>query len=78
MNLAQPLPFRFDLATLPPEAEAMRAELRAFLAQEIAAIPYEKRARSWSGTPSFSKVRSSSGSTSSRLLGPSFFDLGAE
>jgi glycosyltransferase involved in cell wall biosynthesis len=27
MNLAQPLPFRFDLATLPPEAEAMRAEL---------------------------------------------------
>lgn len=56
MNLAQPLPFRFDLATLPPEAEAMRAELRAFLAQEIAAIPYEKRARSWSGfNPDFSR-----------------------
>src|SRR5690606_41551490 len=30
-----------------------------------------RRARSCSGTPSFSKVRSSSGSTSSRLLGPS-------
>jgi len=56
MNLAQPLPFRFDLATLPPEAEAMRAELRAFLAREIAAIPYEKRARSWSGfNPDFSR-----------------------
>jgi alkylation response protein AidB-like acyl-CoA dehydrogenase len=34
----------------------MRAELRAFLAQEIAAIPYEKRARSWSGfNPDFSR-----------------------
>jgi hypothetical protein len=33
-------------------------------------------ARSFIGTPSFSKVRSSSGSTSSRLA--SFFGLGAE
>src|SRR6202040_1554230 len=36
------------------------------------------RARSWSGTPSFSYVSSSFGSTSSRLFGPSFLDLGAE
>ena len=35
-------------------------------------------ARSWSGTPSFSYVSSSFGSTSSRLFGPSFFCFGAE
>ncbi|MEQ1754137.1 MAG: acyl-CoA dehydrogenase family protein [Micropepsaceae bacterium] len=56
MNLAQPLPFQFQLATLPPETEKLRAELRAFLAKEIASIPYEKRARSWSGfNPDFSR-----------------------
>lgn len=49
MNLAQPLPFAFNLATLPPETEALRAEVRAFLDQELAAIPPEHRARSWSG-----------------------------
>lgn len=56
MNLAQQLPFQFQLATLPPETERLRAELREFLASEIAAIPFEKRARSWSGfNPDFSK-----------------------
>lgn len=56
MNLAQPLPFRFQLATLPPETERLRADVRAFLAGEIAAIAPEKRAQSWSGfNPEFSR-----------------------
>lgn len=56
MNLAQPLPFQFQPARLPPEAEKLRAELREFIATEIANIPFEKRARSWSGfNPDFSK-----------------------
>jgi len=56
MNLAQPLPFQFQPARLPPVAEKLRAELREFISTEIAAIPFEKRARSWSGfNPDFSK-----------------------
>jgi alkylation response protein AidB-like acyl-CoA dehydrogenase len=56
MDLAQPLPFRFQLATLPPEAERLRHDIRAFLAEEIAAIPPEKKAQSWSGfNPDFSR-----------------------
>jgi acyl-CoA dehydrogenase len=34
---------------LPPEAEALRAEVRAFLAAEMPAIPPLKRCRNWSG-----------------------------
>jgi acyl-CoA dehydrogenase len=34
---------------LPPEAEALRAEVRAFLAAEMPAIPALKRCRNWSG-----------------------------
>src|SRR5207244_10971842 len=37
-----------------------------------------RSSRSRSGTPSFSYVLRSSGSTSSRLFGPPFFDFGAE
>ncbi len=56
MDLAQPLPFRFQLATLPPEAERLRGEVRAFLAEEVAAIAPELRAQSWSGfNPEFSR-----------------------
>jgi len=48
MNLAQPLPFTFNLATLPPETESLRRNVRDFLAQEIGNIPLAQRARSWS------------------------------
>lgn len=56
MDLAQPLPFRFQLATLPPEAERLRQELREFLAGELGAIAPEAKAQSWSGfNPEFSR-----------------------
>ena len=34
---------------IPPEDEALRADLRAFLAEYLAAIPLPRRARSWMG-----------------------------
>ncbi len=37
------------LTTLPPEDEALRAPVRAFLAEHTAHLPTERRARSWSG-----------------------------
>ena len=37
------------LTTLPPEDEALRAPVRAFLAAHTAHLPTERRARSWSG-----------------------------
>lgn len=40
---------RFEPATLPPEAESFREEVRAFLAVEIPALPVDRRARSWMG-----------------------------
>jgi alkylation response protein AidB-like acyl-CoA dehydrogenase len=56
MDLAQPLPFQFQLASLPPEAECLRHDVRAFLAQEVSALRPELQARSWSGfDPEFSK-----------------------
>lgn len=56
MDLAQPLPFRFQLATLPPEAEQLRHDIRAFLAEELGALPAETKAQSWSGfNPDFSR-----------------------
>lgn len=56
MDLAQPLPFQFQLATLPPEAERLRGEVRAFLAGELASIAPELKAQSWSGfNPDFSR-----------------------
>ncbi len=55
MNLAQHLPFRFHLASLPVEAERLRREVREFLSSEVSVIAPEKRARSWSGfSPEFS------------------------
>jgi alkylation response protein AidB-like acyl-CoA dehydrogenase len=56
MDLAQPLPFRFQLATLPPEAERLRHDVRAFLASELGALAPELKAQSWSGfNPDFSR-----------------------
>lgn len=40
---------RFDPVDLPPAAEALRAEVRAFLATHLAARPSRDRAESWSG-----------------------------
>jgi alkylation response protein AidB-like acyl-CoA dehydrogenase len=42
--------FRFEHSELPESAEVLRKEVRAFLAGEIASIPEEKRAQSWSGS----------------------------
>jgi len=39
----------FEPCELPPEAEALRAEIRAFLAEELADMPAEARSRSWAG-----------------------------
>lgn len=62
MNLAQPLPFTFNLATLPAETNRLRTEVRDFLAREIEAIPFEKRAQSWSGfDPASSRARRACG-----------------
>jgi alkylation response protein AidB-like acyl-CoA dehydrogenase len=48
--------FRFDAVTIPHEAEAVRAEVRAFLAEEMPAIPPHIRAGSWSRyVPAFSR-----------------------
>ena len=41
--------FRFDLHSLPPEAESLRAEVRDFLAHALRDFPAEKRARTWFG-----------------------------
>lgn len=39
--------FRFDAVTIPSEAEALRTEVRAFLAEEMPKIPAHVRAGSW-------------------------------
>jgi alkylation response protein AidB-like acyl-CoA dehydrogenase len=41
--------FNFELSTLPPEAEALRDEVRTFLKQELAQYRPADRARSWGG-----------------------------
>jgi acyl-CoA dehydrogenase len=44
-----------DPCTLPPQCEALRLEVRAFLAETLADFPAELRVRNWSGTsPEFS------------------------
>ena len=48
--------FRFELRDLPPEAEALRDEVRAFLRATLGAEPPVRRARSWGGyDPAFSR-----------------------
>lgn len=47
---------RFELCRLPPEAQALRAEVRAFLSDELADFPPAKRASTWMGSdPAFSR-----------------------
>ncbi len=41
--------FRFDLCELPAETEALRSEVRAFLADTLADRPAVKRAETWTG-----------------------------
>ncbi len=41
--------FNFELSTLPPEAEALRDEVRTFLKREMAQYRPAERARSWGG-----------------------------
>lgn len=48
--------FRFEPCDLPPEAEALRQEVRDFLAETLPDYPAVKRAESWSGfDPAFSR-----------------------
>ncbi|MBC7716339.1 MAG: acyl-CoA dehydrogenase family protein [Pseudorhodobacter sp.] len=50
------------LTNLPPEDEALRAPVRAFLAQHMAGVPPDRRARSWSGFDSaFSRALGAQG-----------------
>src|SRR5206468_7210825 len=41
--------FRFELGELPPEAEALRAEVREFLRRELGDAAPVRRAHSWGG-----------------------------
>jgi len=41
--------FQFDLLELPPEAETLRGEVRAFLRETVGDAAPHKRARSWGG-----------------------------
>jgi hypothetical protein len=41
--------FTFDLHDLPPEAEVLRGEVRAFLSEAIGPMSVVKRSRSWGG-----------------------------
>ena len=46
-----------DPCTLPPECEALRTEVRTFIAETLAGYPAAKRVRNWSGAdPAFSKL----------------------
>jgi hypothetical protein len=52
-----PASFAFEPYDLPPEAEALRGEVRAFLREWMGQTAPAKRARSWSGfNPDFSKA----------------------
>ena len=54
--------FRFDAVTLPPEAEAARQRVRAFLAAEIKAGTYAAHRCSWSSfDPGFSRRAGAAG-----------------
>jgi alkylation response protein AidB-like acyl-CoA dehydrogenase len=49
--------FHFALRDLPPEAEALRDEVRAFLREALGDRPSVRRARSWGGfDPAFSRT----------------------
>lgn len=60
--LALNLPYKFDLCDPPPEIEALRADVRAFLARELAGKSPTLRAQTWSGyDPEFSRKLGSAG-----------------
>ncbi|MCW5661038.1 MAG: acyl-CoA dehydrogenase family protein [Burkholderiaceae bacterium] len=40
---------RISPGLLPPECEALRAQVRAFLAEQLAGVPVSRRVRNWSG-----------------------------
>ncbi len=49
--------FRFDPVDLPPEAAGLRADVRAFLREQLGEYPAGRRAHSWSGfSPEFSQA----------------------
>ncbi len=53
---------RFTPGHLPPVAEALRAEVREFIAEHLKGYPGVKRAKSWSGAdPEFSKKMGAQG-----------------
>jgi alkylation response protein AidB-like acyl-CoA dehydrogenase len=55
-------PFRFEPVVLPPEAESLRAEVRAFLAEHLEGRSSGARARSWAGfDPEFSRLMGAAG-----------------
>ena len=46
-----------DPGSLPPECEALRAEVRSFLAEAMKSVPPARRNRNWSGaSPEFSRA----------------------
>jgi alkylation response protein AidB-like acyl-CoA dehydrogenase len=50
------------LATLPPEDEALRPQIRAFIADHVADMPADARARSWQGfSAGFSRALGAAG-----------------
>ena len=53
---------RISPGLLPPECEALRAEVRAFLADAVADVPVAKRVRNWAGSnPEFSRKMAARG-----------------
>ncbi len=53
---------RISPGSLPPECEALRAEVRAFLAEQMAGMPVAKRVRNWSGSnPAFTRAMAERG-----------------
>jgi acyl-CoA dehydrogenase len=53
---------RIHPGRLPPECEALRAEVRAFLAEQMAGMPVAKRVRNWSGAnPAFTRAMAARG-----------------
>jgi acyl-CoA dehydrogenase len=53
---------RISPGLLPPECEALRQEVRAFLAEAMARVPVARRVRNWSGAnPEFSRKMAARG-----------------
>ena len=53
---------RISPGVLPAECEALRTEVRAFLAEQMAGMPVAKRVRNWSGSnPEFTRAMAARG-----------------